>query len=158
MTTEINSDCSAFNIDSPLIDAYQDDAGYTLTLYVAPTCSESETEFVITEAFLNGQDNIILTPDELSVDEFAAGIYLFRLVKVEDNGSTTTEKSCEYVGCPIECDVLKYISSNFDSNLYQLHHLLQYTSDCTDCNCEGMCEIFDYIQTVLNDFDGCECA
>lgn len=157
MTTEINSDCTAFNIDSALIDAFQDDDGYTLTLYVAATCSESETEFVISEAFLNGQDNIIFTPDELGETEFAPGVYLFRLEKLEDSGATTTEKSCEYVGCSIECDVLSYISSNMGSNIYQLHHLLQYASDCTDCNCEGMCEMYEYIQTLLNDFDGCEC-
>lgn len=160
MTTELNNDCSAFSVQSTLLEDFVNTISpdYTLTLYVSPTCSTDEIPIEITLALMNGQDSLILTPELLGVDVFSAGVYLFRLEQVFNSGATSIERSCDYVGCPIECDVISYISSNLSSNLYQLHYLLQYADDCSDCNCEGMCAIFEYIQTVLNDFDGCECA
>lgn len=152
MTLTLNSDCTSLEIVSTLVDDFVANPALVFTITLSD-CDATEYDYTITaQDITEGDPNVLTITPELiisdSATEFPDGVYSVSLV-TDDDGTLQTEVNCLLVSCDLECRVFDYQSENLTSNIYQYYQALQLGSACDNCNCSGMCALYNKILQIL---------
>lgn len=156
MTITVNSDCTSIQFESTLIDAYVLDPTIELSITFT-NCDGTDYNYDITASEVtSGTPNYVtITPDLIisdSATEFSDGVYTVTLTS-DDNGSVQTEVQCMLVDCNLECQVFDFQSENLTSNIFMYYQALLLGETCDNCNCSGMCALYNKILNILDSTD-----
>lgn len=102
---------------------------------------------------------------------FPDGVYKFNLIfaLIEDEDEedpapgTYTISACIYIGTTTRCKAAEKWVETKNDLLELTIKALSHTNECEDCDCEAMCEMYDYLLTLLEQTstsdvsDGCGC-
>lgn len=153
MTITVNSDCTSITIESTLVDAFVADPTLDFTITLTD-CESTSYDYTITaDEITEGDTNILtITPDLIisaSATEFPDGVFTVTLA-TDDDGTVATDVQCMLVDCDLECRVFDYQSENITSNIFQYYQALQLGENCDNCNCSGMCALYEKILNILD--------
>ena len=144
MTITVNSTCDEITIASSILIA----SNQEVTLIATHNCT---TEYEFTYA--STDIPIVLTSADFnSITTIADGVWGFELTIVNVSSSIITETKCTFVNCTSTCAMLPLYKDvqNTESLIKVLSfEALLLASDCTDCSCTDMCELYN--NTGLND-------
>lgn len=154
MTLTVNSDCTSIDVVSTLVDSFVADSSLTFTVTFT-NCEGTSYDYEVTEEDITeGDPNILtLTPDLIiseDATEFPDGVYSVTL-KLDDDGTLTQEIKCLLVDCDLECRVFDFQSENLTSKIFMYYQALQHGEDCDNCNCSGMCALYNKILSLLDE-------
>lgn len=91
-----------------------------------------------------------------STDDYADGVYTFKLTVTFTSNSVTTEIGCLFIDNETACEVAKLANGDCDTlelkvNYYLLSNAGQ--GDC-ECDCEPLCALYKYISEYESDSCG----
>lgn len=152
MTFTLNSDCTSLEVVSTLVDGFVDSTYTSLAITMVDCESASYSYDVALEDITEGDTNVLTLTPELIISEtateFPDGVYVVTL-SGNDGSQITNEINCLLVSCDLECRVFDYQSENLTSNIYQYYQALQLGPNCDNCNCSGMCALYEKILQML---------
>jgi len=152
MTLTVNSDCTSISILSDNLSA----TNQTVNLFWSKNCSTTTSKISISTA----ASVVQLAPEDLdSADTFSDGVYYFKLVITQEDGTTVEESICRFVNCASSCLMLPvYKLTDSASILKQLaFEALLASTNCTSCTCADLCMFYTNtgLTTIANDDCGC---
>lgn len=101
-------------------------------------------------------ESLTLNVTDLYTDNtvFDDGVYYFRITVtgplVEDEPGTTYLTGCIYIGTTSRCKALCMYENTGDEIYKYIINALSIVNDCDDCDCTTMCELYDYLNTLLS--------
>lgn len=156
MTITVNSDCTSIQLESTLIDAYVGDPTIELNVTFTDCDGTEYTYDIVALDVTSGTPNYAtITPDLIisaTATEFDDGVYNV-VITSDDAGTITTETQCALVDCSLECLVFDFQSENLTSNIFQYYQALLLGETCDNCNCSGMCALYNKILDILDSTD-----
>lgn len=160
MNITISSTCEDVTLESEYLSGDNQSVVVTVQIncdeeYIIEGVTVDDTEIVIT------QDSLDLTGDTLE-----DGIYYFKIVVVQEDGTEVTESKCAFINCGVNClllDTFKAIGTDTDATTRALlFFALQAAQDCTDCACADLCYLYNLITeencTSSNVSSPCGCS
>lgn len=161
MTITVNADCTSIELESTLIDEFVGD--YTLDFTITLTDCDSNTYSytVLEEDVTEGDPNVLtITPELIISDdatEFPDGVFTVTLT-LDDSGTLSTDVRCMLVDCDLECQVFDYQAENLTSKIFMYYQALQLGENCDNCNCSGMCALYNKILDILGETTENDCG
>ncbi len=162
MTVTNNVDNDLLTITSDLIDAYVTALPSKPTTLVLIAKVNCETEFVFTLDDTNidlGNSEFTLLPADFNQDtNFDNQVISFSLTETTiSTGATEVQTYCLFVDKDLKCQVIDYIGTTLTNNestdniilVQSLYSSLEDINDCSDCDCEDGCIIFEYLTSLL---------
>lgn len=125
----ISSDSSATN----LIEA---------KLEITYNCSTTVTKTAVAGPFT------ILPADFNATEKLCDGIYSIKYTSTYSTGTKIVEYKCHLVDCSLHCDVTNTYATTRDSEALRLYQVLKMGLDCSDCDCELLCDIYLELTTT----------
>lgn len=165
MNITVNSACTSIHITSQLVDNFQANPANGLEV-IFQDCEKNIFSYEVLAENIEEIDDVntlVLTPELEIFDDsetFPDGVYAVKLLYTAGE-TQLIELSCMLVKCELECRVFDYQSENMTSNIFQYYQALLLGEDCDNCNCSGMCALYNKIldmlaDTKLNDCGGCK--
>jgi hypothetical protein len=161
LTVTNNGANDILTIESDLIDTYISNLPTPLTGLELTVKVNCETEFVFTldDTTITIADNAFyIIPADLNQDTvFDNQVISFSLVETTlADSSTETQTDCLFIDKDLKCQILDYISTNISTNsidnillAQSLYSSLLNSEDCSDCDCEDACIIFEYLTSLI---------
>lgn len=128
----------------------------SVTLKIEKDCEDIDT-LTILEGDIVNTDEFVVDAADLSLTEFAQGVWGFALLQVDDSDVLTPEYNCLFVETDLNCKVAAYRNSTLYTETQKIKTLLDYAiltkmggcaSDCVD-----YCVIYKNLIDVLAESD-----
>ncbi len=162
MTVTNNVDNDLLTITSDLIDDYVTvlpSKPWTLALTVKVNC-ETEFTFTLDDSTIDLiNSEFTLLPADFNQDTvFDNQVISFSLLKTTvSTGATEVQTYCLFIDKDLKCQVIDFIGATISSNestddillVQSLYSSLLNVNDCSDCDCEDGCIIFEYLTSLL---------
>jgi hypothetical protein len=88
------------------------------------------------------------------------GVYYFEII-VENTitGEKTKQRSCFFNGHLLKCLLIDYIANHpTDCKVFQFYQALTFINNCSDCNCENGCIIYNELLKLLTNNKNHDCG
>ena len=112
-------------------------------------------KFNDTKKYILSGSSLYLTPGIINMPSFTDGVIGLRLRFYLPNEGWVEEQQCFFNDVTIKCKVAKYskelLSGDVKTSerIHILHYSLVNSSNCGDCNCANMCEMYNTLQALL---------
>lgn len=156
MTVTISLDYDQVTFTSTVLDV---DLLETLGIKYKKNCGTISDTIDITDKIADIVDGTLtlgVSDIITSAEVFPDGVYYFELlgttfdsIPPPDNGSHTLT-ACVYIGTTSRCKALKKYNETENEIFRFVINALNHVNDCDDCNCSTMCDVYDYLTTLLD--------
>lgn len=149
MLTIVNaSDCANFTVTS--------DSSTTnlvsVTLEITHNCSKTITKQASTGPFT-------IVPADFGFDtKLCDGVYYISYTSSYTNNTKIKESKCHIVDCSLHCDVTKDYALSRDAESLRLYQIFKMAQDCSDCDCELLCDIYNELTAAASTTSNCGCS
>lgn len=144
------SDCSSFTVTSDYFTQGAAGNWESFKLYVKK-CDVSDWTFV--KDFVHGTATQDVTAADLGYTiKIPDGVYCFKLLSDEDiqaGPNTYLEYGSIFFGCDMKCTIAEKIAGDYDSELPKIFTAVEYAAECSDCECDKPCTIYEYLLALL---------
>lgn len=147
MIASTNNTCSTLTIDSLNWNTENQSVTLEITINDTDTYSLSIDPDTV--------DPYDIIADDLGLEEFPSGIYFFKLMIQQSNGSSVTETVCLPVLCNLQCELNTLYLDTKNFNKIIAFEALKASAGCFDCSCATMLKLYGVINPNITDC-GCE--
>jgi peroxiredoxin family protein len=167
MNITVTSNCQTLEIQSELVDAFMANAEESSLSVTLTTCDKTEYSYSISEEDITSEEiddvtvyTLVLNSEDVAeLEVFPETVLHVVLTFTNSENEIQKEVGCQLIGCELECRVYDYQSNNLDSNIFLYYQALLLGENCDQCNCKGMCDLLEKIESILasNSDNDCGC-
>lgn len=92
-------------------------------------------------------------------DNVPDGVYFIEIV-VENTvtGEKTKQRLCFFNGHLLKCELIDFIANNPKSDIFKFYLALTFINNCSDCNCENGCIIYNELLKIIKNNRNHDCG
>ena len=147
LTIVTANDCSQFTVASDITTTNLT----SVTVEVTLNCSKT-----ITKQASNGPFTIAAADFGFDT-KLCDGVYSVTYTATYSNNTKIKDSKCHLVDCSLHCDVTTNYALTRDSEMLRLYQILKMALDCSDCNCELLCDIYNELTGTSTTISNCGC-
>ena len=150
---------TTFLITTDLLTTFQNTADATLTVNVKVSCclEVESVDYTTPTTYIQVETSSILGE---SITEFVDGIYTFTIRVTFSSGSYVEETGCIIITNDLQCKLATLIKDSTAEDTFYLKALydsLNYTLECSECDCDRACTVWDLLKSKLEIDESIEC-
>lgn len=149
MLTIVNaSDCANFTVTS--------DSSTTNLVSVNLDITHNCTKVISKQA---SAGPFTIVPADFDADtKMCDGVYFVSYTSNYSNNTKIKETKCHIVDCSLHCTVTEDYALSRDAESLRLYQVFKMAADCSDCNCELLCDIYNELTGATSITSNCGCA
>lgn len=148
MLTIVNaSECASFTVTSNSTTTNL----VSVTLEVTHNCGKTITKQAATGPFT-------IVPADFGFDtKMCDGVYSITYTSTYSNNTKIKESKCHLMDCLLHCNITTNYALTRDPENLRLYQVFKMAQDCTDCDCELLCDIYKEM-TKISNVSTCGCV